>query len=312
MVAIRTKSTVLGLDIGASSVKLVALAHNGSGSELVGIASEKIESGSEAGRQERVVGAVRAAVEASGVEISKRVAVISAVGGSSVSVKHVMFPKMSQSDLAESLKWEAKKHVPFKSSDFVVDFQILGNGSKSDNGATMPVLLAAAEQSAVDEHVALLNAAGIEPEVIDLAPLALMNEADAEGVVNGRAVAVMDIGETKATLSIYKRDGFFFSRNIAIPTASREKGWIDPLLKEVRLSLTFYNNETGKQGIERMMLAGGRAKASGIAKSIQDATGVDTYILDPLSKLKGISIDVKKFEKHGPSFVLAMGLARRR
>lgn len=312
MVAIRTKSTVLGLDVGASSVKLVALAHNGTAPELIGIAREEIPSGSAEDRNERIAGAVRAAVKSCGIELSGRTSVVSAVGGANVSVKQVMFPRMSQSDLAESLKWEAKKHVPFKSSDFVVDFQIMGNGSRSENGGMMPVLLGAAEKSAVDEQVALLKAAGIEPSIVDLAPLALMNEADAEGVVNGRAVAVMDMGETKATLSIYKREGFFFSRNIAIPVASRDKGWVEQLLKEVRLSLTFYYNETGKQGIERMLLAGGRAKQSGIAKSIQDATGVDTDTLDPLRTLKGISIDVKEFHKYGPSFVLAMGLARRR
>lgn len=312
VVAIRAKSTVIGLDVGASSVKLIALAHQSATPSLVGISRAEIPTGKPDSKSERTVEAVRTALAESGIELSHRVSVVSAIGGARVSIKHVTFPKMGPEELAESLKWEAKKHVPFKSSDFVVDFQLMDNDAVSSDDSLMHVLLAAAEQSAIDEHLAVLQAAGIEPAIVDLAPLGLMNEADAEGLINGRAVAIMELDESTAGLSMYKRGGFFFSRSIGIPSTAGKSGWVEQLLKEVRLSLTFYNNETGKQGIERMLLAGGRAKVSGIAESIQDATGVDTDVLDPLRKLRGVDIDLKAFEKHGPSFALAMGLARRR
>jgi len=332
-VFLRSKQVVTGLDIGTTSVKVVRLAHSGSSTKLQGVAMAEIrepdgsEDGQESGR-ERIVDAIRQALAAAGASGSKRSPVVTAIGGPQVSIKHVPFPRMSEQDLADSVRWEAKKHLPFDVSNAVLAVQILERTDREDDEA-MQVLLTAVESSYVDEHISLIIDAGLEPDVVDLAPLALMNEVAEEGLVNGRAVAVVEMGRTMTHLSVYAKDSLFFSRAVPMPASSPgsddrtdSKGdapgngsppaWLSHVLRETRFSLTYYNNETGKHGIEAVYLAGGHALEEGIADAFRETLGIPTETLNPLEHVASEPLQIEELSRQGARFALAMGLARRR
>jgi len=331
----RSGKTVTGLDVGTTTVKACRLSQQGETIELVGAAmadiSERESEGvdRESRRRMATVEAISEVFAALGTEASKAGRVVTAVGGPNVSIKQVVFPKMAEQTFAESLQWEARKHVPFDPSDVVLDFQFLDDGRTPDE-KKMKVLLAAVKKPLMMEHVSVLAQAGVEPRVVDLIPLALMNEADEEGLVDGRTTAVVEMGAESATLSVYRRGSTFFSRSIGLrsnggtqsagekPRGKQGNGsgdsepWVGHLLKEVRLSLRFYDNETGRKGIDRVCLAGGRALTPGIVKSFSGALDVDVRVMDPLEAFRGPKIEMGELAVHGPRFALAMGLARRR
>ncbi|MFH1502641.1 MAG: type IV pilus assembly protein PilM [Candidatus Eisenbacteria bacterium] len=354
---------VTGLDVGATSVKAATLQHRRGGVRLVGLAMAEI--GDSDDREGAVVSAIRAALEGGGA--GKNTPVVSVVGGPGVSVKHVTFPEMPRQALAESIRWEARKHVPFGGSDFVLDFQTL-EGGEGDEEGELQVLLAAVETRLLDSHIELLKAAGVEPDTVDLAPLALMNEVEEEGLLNGEAVAVIDLGVSAISMSVYRRKGLLFARSIPLvakavdatapgddTVAGRDKkdgksdaepgkakadgksdagsgkakvdgksdagsarakadaagGWRKTVLREVRRSLAFYNNETGKQGIDRLYLTGGRALAPGIDEMLQNELGVATEVMNPLESLTDIGVEIGKLKPESARFAIALGLARR-
>jgi type IV pilus assembly protein PilM len=185
--------------VGAESVKAVRLQHAGASAKLVGIALAEIDypttnrSETNEGANGARVDAIKSALKASGTEVSASCQVVTAVEGPSISVKHVSFPKMPNPSLAESIGWEAKKHVPFGASEFVLDFQMLARET-GDEANEMHVLLAAVEQRHIDNHVGLVCEAGVEPYTVDIVPLALMNELDAQGLIGDGAVASVEIG----------------------------------------------------------------------------------------------------------------------
>ncbi len=311
---------VVGLDVGSTSVKAVRLGHGRGGSKLLGVAVEEIKpgpAGAEVAPAVRIE-AVKEALERCGVGQDVSVPVVTAVGGPGVSIKHVTFPAMPKQELAESIRWEARRHVPFGAAEFVLDFQVLDGASrKTTEEGELRVLLTAVERRLVDEHVAFLNAAGLQVDTVDLIPLAIMNEADEEGLLNGRAIAVADIGATALNLAIYKRGGFLFARTVPFGATagvarSEAKGWLEVAVQEVHRSLTFYHNESGKETIERIFLTGGRSLATDVAGAFQQATGVETSLLDPFVKFTGLGQEAESLRPQGPRFALAMGLARRR
>jgi len=155
----------------------------------------------------------------------------------------------------------------------------------------------------------VLADAGVEPSIVDLTPAALINEVDEEGLLNGQAVAVADLGHQSASLSVFRRGGFFFARSI--PIVPNEEKWLEHVLTEVRFSLTFYNNETGRKGIESLYLAGGRSLQSGVVDRFADTLGVSTELMDPLAAAGAFELG-GDLEAQSPRFALAMGLARRR
>ena len=340
--AFGSRKVVIGLDVGANSVKTVRLAHRGRKVQLLGLGVAEIardagKTPSDGPEVDRRAEAISQALARCGCDAHRRTPIVTAVGGPGVSIKHVAFPPMPRHVLAESIHWEARKHVPFGESEFVLDFQILdGSGEEEDD--KMQVLLAAVETRLVDEHVAALAAAGVEPDTVDLVPLALMNEAEEEGLLNSSTIAVADLGVSAISLAIHRRGGLFFSRtvpllpsmhlkkksagkgswnrsvDVAEPAEAPAEGddaWREVALSEIRRSLMFYNNETGKKGIEKMYLTGGRALAPGVADGLTQTLGISTEVLNPLERVTDSAIEIGPLVDHGPRFALAMGLARR-
>ncbi len=328
-----SRKFVTGLDVGAESVKAVVLRHAGDRVKLVGIALAEIDypavdrSATDEGANAARIDAIKSALKASGTDISASCRVVTAVAGPSVSVKHVSFPKMANPNLAESIGWEAKKHVPFGASEFVLDFQLLAREAGEEANETH-VLLAAVEQRHIDSHVELMCDAGVEPSAVDIVPLALMNELGAQGLVKDGAVASVEMGASTLSVSIYRAGGLLLVRSVRMPAttgagsaaASGGKGesekarrrWQTFVLKEVKRSLAFYNSETGRRGIDKIYLSGGRALAEGLAERFTDALKVPTEVLNPLQDLAEAKIDIENLLPQGPRFALAMSLARRR
>jgi type IV pilus assembly protein PilM len=304
------------LDVGTESVKAVRLLHAGGEVTLVGIALAEIDGtpqSSEADAHAVAVSAIRDALRASGTDISTSCQVVTAVEGPNVSVKHVTFPKMPNPSLAESIGWEAKKHVPFGASEFALDFQLLPHETESESNE-MHVLLAAVEQRHIDDHVGLVCEAGVEPYTVDLVPLAIMNELDAEGLIEEGTVAAVEMGVGTLSVSIYRANGLLLVRSVRMPSRAggdTEEQWQAFVLKEVQRSLAFYNSETGRRGIDRIYLSGGRALSEGVAGRFSDALKVPTEVLNPLEGAVETDIDIGELKAQGPRFALALSLARR-
>jgi type IV pilus assembly protein PilM len=309
-------------------VKAVRLHHTSDRSTLVGIALAEIDyptanrSETDEGARGARVAAIRSALKTSGTDISASCQVVTAVAGPSISVKHVTFPKMPGPSLAESIGWEAKKHVPFGASDFVLDFQQLERATQEDEDQ-MNVVLAAVEQRHMDEHVGLVCEAGVEPYTVDIEPLAVMNELDAEGLIADGTVAAVEMGAGNLSVSIYKAGGLLLVRSVRMPAVagswsgdgseSEAAGqWQAFVLKEVQRSLAFYNSETGRHGIDRIYLTGGRALTDGVGDRFSNALKVKVEVLNPLEAVDDAAIDFESLRAQGPRFALAMSLARRR
>lgn len=314
-------NVVTGLDVGVGSVKVARLAHRGDGVDLVGLSIAEID-GDTAGepqenpsRRSATIAAIHKAFATLGTAPAKAGRVVSSIGGPNVSVKQLVFPKMARQTFAESVQYEARRHVPFDPTDVVLDFQLLEH-SDHDKDGQMRVLLGAAKRSVINRHIDILAEVGIEPQLVDLEPLALLNEADAEGLVNSGAVAVIEIGDAAANIAAFRRGRFFFARSIplraGLGTDPGDKTWFRLLIEEVKVSLSYFDNQAGKEGIETLCVCGGRALQDGMVEVFHEALGVATKALNPLAQLTEASIDVGELGKQGPRFALAFGLARRR
>jgi type IV pilus assembly protein PilM len=345
-VGIRRSRTVTGLDIGSTSVKAVRLAHRKTGVKLAGVAAVDIPalgwlSGDNERQDRPVIEAIREALERCGAVEDLNAPVVTGLGGTGVSVKHVAFPDMSVEDMGKSIQWEARKHVPFSGANFVLDFQVVGRTGGEEEGE-LQVLLAAVDARLLESHIETLEEVGVEPDVVDLTPLALLNEADERGLINGEALAVIDLGASTVTLTAYRRGGLFFTRSFRIsrirpksltgpehdagdakasdvpggdaagPKATPDNDpWLKDVLTEVKRSLIFYHNQTEKRGIDRIYLTGGNALVPGTAEAFSSTLGVATDVLDPLEGVDASGVNLRAVRDQGTRFAVAMGLARR-
>ena len=203
---------ILTLDVGASKVALAefATARPGSPPELINYATSElsIEPDSTDDPSPYIVTNVREMMREKGIKPAPLMVTLS---GQTVFPRYVKLPPVSGDKIRQIVQYEAEQNVPFPIEEVVWDFQLVGSTDEGD----LNVMLVAAK----NEHVAALTqcvqAVDLEPEIVEVAPMALyncvrFNYPELEG-----CTLVLDIGARSSNL-IFIEEGRMFSRSIPI------------------------------------------------------------------------------------------------
>jgi type IV pilus assembly protein PilM len=120
-------SAVVGLDIGTDSIKVAEAKFAKDGITITGLGIARTPPGAienEVIVDSKALGdAVKALLGESGIKTKRCVSSVS--GASQVVVRVISVPKMKREELAETMKWEVERHVPFSPNEVVMDFQPL-------------------------------------------------------------------------------------------------------------------------------------------------------------------------------------------
>jgi type IV pilus assembly protein PilM len=317
--------SMVGLDIGSSTVKAVELSSKGKGKvfELahVGVARlapEAIVQGAFL-NSSAIVDAIREAVDTAKIK-SKNAA--AAVCGHSVIVKKVSLPAMTREELDEQIRWEAEQYIPFDVNEVNLDFQIL---ETSDGEGQMDVLLVAAKKDLIDDYVQVISEAGLTPAVIDVAAFAVENAFQANYEASpDEVVALVNIGAQVVNINILMDGTPVFTRDIttagnhyteeiqktlsiSFEEAERIKlggkksedsqevvpqevekamqSVTETVIGEISRSLDFFSATSADSRIARVMLSGGGANVAGFKMAFQERTGLDVEIFNPLARM---------------------------
>ncbi len=244
------KSSLVGLDIGSSTVKAVEVNVKGrdKGFELKSLgvaplAPEAIVQGAFL-NSSAIVDAIKEAVDNGRIK-GKEVA--AAIAGHSVIVKKVSLPEMTREELEEQIQWEAEQYIPFDVNEVNLDFQIL---EANDSEGQMEVLLVAAKRDLIDDYVQVIQEAGLTPAVIDVASFAVENAFEANyETTPGEVVALVNIGAQVVNINILQHGAPAFTRDIT--TAGNQ------YTEEIQKALSI-----GFEEAERIKLGGRRSEES--------------------------------------------------
>jgi type IV pilus assembly protein PilM len=204
------------LDIGSSSVKAVELKQTKKGLVLVHfrmvpLPPEAIVDGAIM-NSSAVVDAI---TELVATEKIKNRDIATSVSGHSVIVKKIKLPQMTEQELDESIQWEAEQYIPFDITDVNLDVQILGPDEQ--NVGQMEVLLVAAKKDMINDHMAVLQEAGLNPQVMDVDAFAIENMFEANyGMLDSGTIVLANIGASSTNVNILRNGVSTFTRDISI------------------------------------------------------------------------------------------------
>jgi len=201
-------SAMVGIDIGSDLIKVVEAKCAKDGITITGIGVARIPEGiveNEVIVNPQALGeAIKAVLAEAGIKTRKSVSSVS--GQSRVVVRVIDVPKMSGKELAETMKWEVERHVPFPPNEVIMDFQPLDRTSADPSAQNMEVLLAVAQEELINNHVQALQAAGLKPTAIDVEPLAASRaliDAASFGPPTG-VFGIVNIGCKNTDLSVFE------------------------------------------------------------------------------------------------------------
>ncbi len=214
--------TFVGLDIGTATIKAVEVKGAGANLQVTALGMADTPPGTiQQGlvSDAKVLGAaIKSLLTKSGIRPGRCVSAAS--GNAGVVVRVIEVPKMTPKDLAETMKWEIERHIPFAANDVEMGYQKIDDpqSDADPNNPNMEVLLAVAQRDMVAEHLKTLDASGLQPFSIDVEPLAIgraLLDLDKTGL-GSRNVAVVNIGAANTDVGIYKAGTLRFPRAVPI------------------------------------------------------------------------------------------------
>ena len=209
--------TLVGLDIGSNSIKMVQLREAGKGYHLVNysvhpVSSETVEELDPDLKETILSESLKRLFK------EKKVAknVITAVSGDAVIVRYVKLPYMTEDELRNVISYEAEQHIPLPIDQVVIDFHILGE-VQEENQKKLEVLLVAAKEEMIDQHIQLLKASGLKPQLIDVDSFAMENAYEVNyGKEAGETVALINMGAKITTINVMEDGVSHLTRDFTV------------------------------------------------------------------------------------------------
>ena len=339
-------SPVLGIDISSTTVKLLELSRQGGSYrvESYAVAHLPPEAVIEKNvNQVETVGALIRDLVARSKTRVKRIA--AAVSGSAVIIKTVTMPDgLSDEELEAQLAVEADQYIPYPLEEVAIDFEVLAPAAND----TVTVLLVACHQQTIDARVDALEIAGLTVGIMDVEVLAMgralaLLEKQLPGE-NLRSVAMVDIGASMTTLSVfsdgesvYTREQFFGDKQLTDEIMNRyglsfeeaglamnqqglpedyEQEVLQPfreaLVQQVSRFLQFFLSSSEHALLDCIVLCGDVASISGLGELAEERLLTPVIIANPFADMTvGPRVDAQALVRDAPAMMLACGLAMR-
>ncbi|MCA1591549.1 MAG: pilus assembly protein PilM [Acidobacteria bacterium] len=342
------KKGLVGLDIGSSSVKAVELQGKPGNLSLANLGFEPLQPDTVVDGQIMELNDVSNVIaDVFRTHQIKTERVAAGVSGSSVIVKNIIVPQMSQEELEESIDWHAEEHIPFDISDVSLDYQIVGSGPDS-----LHVLMAACKRDFVASIKQAIQLAGRQPAIIDVDAFALQNCYEVNyQPTDDSVVALLNIGAATMNINILKGVRSVFTRDVSVggnqytALLQKELGLTfeqaeavkrggsaplgtdatdidgvletvsDMLALEISKTFDFYRAtaEESDAGVRKILISGGGSKLKSLPEYLTSRFEIPVEHLDPFRR---ISVDARRFDPDYmrdvvPEMAVAVGLALR-
>ena len=346
----RSKS-VVGLDIGSSAVKAVELKPAGKGFRVAAYGEEPVPADAIVDGAiidaAAVAEAIRQVFERN--KAFKGKDVCASLSGNAVIVKKITLPVMTESELDESIYWEAEQYIPFDIQDVNLDYPILDAGTGPDSRGSMEVLLVAAKKEKIGDYTGVIAQAGRTPVIVDVDAFALQNAFDVNyGLDPGQVTVLLNAGASAININILQGEQSMFTRDISIggnayteavqkeldlPHESAEqlkkgipvdgasfeeaqpvlRAVTENVLLEVQKTFDFFKATASSDRIDRIMLSGGASRVDGFRDMLHERFNAPVEEFDPF---RTIVWDPKKLGReaveHASTAAVAVGLALRK
>ena len=351
MFGIGKSKSVVGLDIGSSAVKAVELKAAGKGFRVAAYGAEPVPADAivdgaiiDAGA---VAEAIRNVFEHNKAFKAKEVC--ASLSGNAVIVKKITLPVMTETELDESIYWEAEQYIPFDIQDVNLDYQILDPGTGPDSRGSMEVLLVAAKKEKIGDYTGVIAQAGRTPLIVDVDAFALQNAFDVNyGLEPGQVTVLLNAGASAININILQGEQSMFTRDISIggnayteavqkeldlPHESAEqlkkgipvdgasfeeaqpvlRAVTENVLLEVQKTFDFFKATASSDRIDRIMLSGGASRVDGFREMLHERFNAPVEEFDPFRTIVWDPAKLgREAVEHASTAAVAVGLALRR
>ncbi|QWT50472.1 pilus assembly protein PilM [Azospira inquinata] len=341
----------MGVDISSSAVKMVELSGNGKDGYRVErytieVLSKDVVADGNIINLEEASESVRRAWKRMATT-TRNVAL--ALPAASVITKKIILPSgQREEEMEVMVESEANQYIPFPLEEVNLDFQVVGAAPSSPD--EVEVLIAASRKEKVEDRVAVAEAAGLKPLVMDVENFAtlaafdlVLSQLPDQG--KDQVIALIDVGANATNLTVLRNGLQVYTKEQAFggsqltQEAARQYGmsyeeaeaakranslpdnfesellrpFVENLALEVSRSLQFFFTSTQFNQVDHIVLAGGCAVIPGVDEVVATKTQVNTIVANPFAGMAvSDRVRARSLVADASSLMVACGLALRR
>ncbi|MDB5224512.1 MAG: Type pilus assembly protein PilM [Candidatus Adlerbacteria bacterium] len=343
-----TQSSVLGIDIGTSSIKVVQLRRDKGRVilETYGAIALGPYAGVEVGRATaldagKITDALKDVIREARVTTTE--AAISIPYSSSL-ISMIKLPVAVEKQLAQVVPLEARKYIPVAIAEVQLDWFVVSGGSKTPSpDGKLEVLMVAIHNDTIAKFKSIGTGAAVNVSFFEIEVFSAVRASLEHGIA---PVAVVDIGAATTKFYVVERGlikeshiinhgaqdlTLAASRSLNITIAKAEEmkrkfgllGTDNPMLQQsFELSLTPLFSELARtvaayearmnQSLDTIVLTGGGTTLKGLKEFAQSKLQNEIRLSDPFGKTQAPAFLEGILKEVGPEFSVAVGLGLRR
>nr|WP_256679396.1 type IV pilus assembly protein PilM [Pseudomonas sp. Fl4BN1] len=341
-------SSLLGIDISATSVTLLALSRQGTGYRVEAYARECLAPETLLDQRSADPEVLAMALSRAWLKSGSRLkGAVVAVAGEVVISKLIEMPAGLPADELESqLVLEAGQYIPYPLEEVTIDFEV--QGAVHGDPRRVQVLLVACRNEHVEHLELVLTLAGLTPQIVETAPLALERCLQTLTVhlpsASRSVVALLEIGTNMSTFSvlhggqiIHSHEQLFGSRALLETLEQRYSLTLDEMLlaqrqdglpegcaeevlraleqgvlQQLSRALQLFAASPQQQPVGLLLLAGDGSRLAGLDRRLEQQLGISTFVANPfLGMAVSDQVDAQLLAAEAPSLLIACGLALR-
>lgn len=330
------KNSMLGVDIGSSSIKIVQVERGDTPHlttyGMVDIA-EPISSQTTDEQVHQMADLLKNLMEKARVTTKN---CIMSLPNSAVFTSVIDMPKMSDKEMESAIQFEAKKYVPLPFSEVTLSWTVI---SDNEDGASIKVLLIAVPNQIRDIYIKLFQLAGLNLEIIEIEALSLIRSLVVDKTKND---VIIDIGAKVTGLNFVRQGSLQLTRNLSIggdtitdriaqalnlsaPRAEQFKrdfglNGTDFLPEAVKPVLSVIKTEVAQivslysshnVNTDRIVIVGGGAQLPGITEYFSTELSIPTILGNTLAQVEFDEAVKPVLSRYSLHLSIAIGLAIR-
>ncbi|TSC87434.1 MAG: Type IV pilus assembly protein PilM [Microgenomates group bacterium Gr01-1014_7] len=338
----------IGLDLGLSSIKMVALAKEGDKFNLKTLGSIPAPSPGILSDNEEALLAVSEAIKKlmTATKIEQK-EVVAALPESKVFTRVIDdLPYLTDSELQSAIRYAAEEFIPMPLSEVNLNWQVLLRSDPKSKETKTIVLVVASPKNAVNKYLKVLTETGLKPRALETETIAVTRSLVGNNPFSPTTM-IVQLGAATTDFAVVSKGLIWLTRSIStggmaltrslaqhfnfeINQAEEYKkvyglledqleGKVfealkpvtDIILVELRRMIQAFEAKYPQNPIKRMVLSGGGAKMPGLVIYFANNLGLEVQEADPwysIAKDKGI---ISKLATDAPSYSVAVGLALR-
>ncbi|MEZ7890608.1 MAG: type IV pilus assembly protein PilM [Candidatus Wallbacteria bacterium] len=351
MFSFGSSKSVIGLDVGSYSVKMVHLKKGAGEPQLVSFGTALLPNEGAIAADGQIVDAnavseiIKALFKDNKISTNN---VVTCLSNQNIISRFIKVPMMADAELDEAVKYEAEQYVPYALEEMNLSYYKLSQ-IEEDGIAQHFILLVCAQKEFLKNYLNMLKNAKITPQIVDVDNLAIINALE-KSIKPDEVTAIIDIGASSTNINIIKEGVLKFTRNILLAgnnitnsimsvlkldfaqaenikqnevvVSSEEdsenndvaevvRSVIEELASEIRRSFDYYKAQHREQTINRILLSGGTAKLKGIDVFLANELGIEVEKANPMEGIVSNLPDPAQFEENMLELTAAIGLALR-